>query len=89
MSIFGPFALGRSVASAGLKIPFILPTISNPDAKSAPVLPIESIASPSPFFSIFAATTTDAFFLLLTAFAGSSWFVITSSAFAILILSFG
>ena len=33
-------------------------------------LPIESIASPSPFFSIFAATTTDAFFLLLTAFAG-------------------
>ena len=64
ISIFGPFALGRSVASAGLKIP-----LYSSDNKAIPTLrahlyyPSKALRHPRLFFSIFAATTTDDIFL--------------------------
>ena len=73
-------SLGNHAAIAGLLMPLILPSVTRPPARSAPVLPAEISASASPDFMRLSALTIVESFFLLTAIAGASSLVMTSVA---------
>ena len=78
---------GNIPASAGLSIPFILPTSNVAPANKAPEFPAEINTSPSPFFNILNPTTIEESFLCFIATVGWSSISIVSVAFLIFNLS--
>ena len=82
-----PFFDGKNGASAGLLIPFILPTTSWPPTRIAPVLPADTTASACPSCTSFMATTRDESFFSRIAFVGTSPISMISVAFTTSIFS--
>ena len=84
-----PLAVGISGARGGLWMPLILPTITCPPTRTAPVLPEETNASASCFFTRFKPTTMEESFFFWIAITGGSAVSITWEACTTRILSFG
>ena len=76
---------GYMLASTGLSIPSILPSIILDPTTRAPVLPPEMNMSPCPSLTMFRPTTIEDSVFLLIAFTGLSSIVITSAASTIFI----
>ena len=83
MSTAPPPPVGTTGAMAARRMPRMRLTISVAADNSAPVLPAETKAAPSPFFSRFRPTVREESFLRLKAVAGSSHISTTSVAFTI------
>ena len=79
--------MGINGARGGLSTPFILPIITCPPTRLAPVLPAETIASASPFLTIYIHFTKEESFFFLIAATGGSPVSITSLASTISNLS--
>ena len=71
---------GSTGASAARRIPWMRFTVSVAPVRSAPVLPAETTASPSPSLSIRSATAMEESFFRLVAVLGSSSMVTVSLA---------
>ena len=69
---------GKIPASAGLSIPFILPTNNVAPVNNAPELPADINTSPLPSFNILKPTTIDESFLCFIACVGISTISIVS-----------
>ena len=82
-------AVGISGARGGLWIPLILPTITWPPTRTAPVLPEETNASASCFFTRFNPTTIEESFFFWIAITGGSAVSMTCDACTTRILSLG
>ena len=72
---------GKIPASAGLSIPFILPTNKVAPVNNAPEFPADINTSPSSAFNILKPTTIEESFLCLIASVGVSSISIVSFAF--------
>ena len=84
-----PFFVGRQVPNTGRSTPGRRPTMSREPVRRAPVLPAETKASASPFFTSCIPTTIEEFFFLRIAIVGTSSVLMTSSALTTSIFSFG
>jgi len=77
---------GYTLARAGLSIPWILPSMKRPPARSAPVLPADTKRSPSPSLTISRPLTMEESFFERIAFTGASFIDMTCCASLMLIL---
>ena len=83
MSTAPPPPVGTTGAMAARRMPRMRLTISVAADNSAPVLPAETKAAPSPFFSRFRPTVREESFFSLKAVAGLSHISTTSEAWTI------